>query len=107
MNGFLPKNLLSMLANVDEKKLSEAMTKASEIMKKHDSKEIQSAIMNNDLSKIMPEMANADISQLIDALPDNKKQELWNKFSTPEVQEIIKKDKSKAIDIIKQCLLEN
>lgn len=106
MDQSMANKLLSMLSGIDDKRLSEAMDKASEILKKHDINEIKTAIMNNDMSRIMGQQTDVDFSKLIDMLPEQKKLELCKKFESPEVQEALKSDKSKALEIIKKVVFD-
>lgn len=105
MDKSLTNNLFSMLSGMDEKKLSEGMSKAMEVLKKHDINEIKTAIANNDLSKILDGQGSMDIAMLINALPDSKKLALSKKFESPEVQDALKTDKNKALEILMQTVL--
>lgn len=106
MNESLANKLLSMISNTDDKKISEALDRTMNILKKHNVDEIKNAIMNNDFSRIMDEPQDVDIRKLIDILPESKKIELCQKFNSSDVQEALKTDESKALDILKQTLFE-
>lgn len=106
MSDFLADRLASILGNIDEKKMNEAINKASEILKKHDKEEILEAIKNKDLSKITNDPPKEDIFKMIDSLPEDKKSQLWEKFNSPEIQEAMKKDKSEATKMLKDWIEE-
>ncbi len=105
MNQNMANMLMSMLSGTDDKKLNEALSKAADILNKYDINEIKKAIENNDLSKILGQSVPPEISQLITGLPDSKKLELWQKFNSPEVQEALKTDKARALEMLKQSIL--
>ncbi len=105
MNQNMANMLMSMLSGTDDKKLNEALTKAAEILNKYDMNEIKQALETNNLSKILGQSVPPEISNLIAGLPDSKKLALWQKFNSPEVQEALKTDKSKALEMLKQTIL--
>jgi Mg/Co/Ni transporter MgtE len=98
--------LTDLLGKVDEKKLTEAINKAKDIMNKNSKEDIMNAFAQKDFSKIMPEADNADISKMIDSLSEDKKAKLLEKFNSKEVQDVLKKDKNQGIDMLKKWVEE-
>jgi len=108
MNENIVNQLMGMLSNVEDKKMSQSVNKAIEILKNHDINDIKSAIINQDFSKISgaPNNMSFDIGKIIDALPDSKKKIIIDKFNTPDFQNILKSDRNKAIQILIQSISE-
>ncbi|MGE5328459.1 MAG: hypothetical protein ACM3KR_03000 [Deltaproteobacteria bacterium] len=108
MNENFVNQLMGMLSNMEDKKMSQSVNKAIEILKNHDINDIKSAIINQDFSKISeaPSNINFDIGKIIDALPDSKKKIIIEKFNSPDFQDILKTDRNKAIQILMQSISE-
>lgn len=102
-NSFKDK-LISMLSNADDKKISEAVDKAMQIMQNNNLKDI-SSLFNNSRSKEISSDLNPELIQMIDKLPDTKKMALWEKFNSPEIQQMLKTDKNKAIEMLKKTIM--
>jgi len=106
MNENLVNQLMGMLSNVEDKKMSQSVNKAIDILKNHDVNEIKNAIINQDFSKIsgLHNDMNLDIGKIIDALPNSKKELIIRKFNDPDFQRILKSDRKKAIEILMQTI---
>jgi len=108
MNENLVNQLMSMLSNVEDKKMSGSVNRAIDILKNHDINEIKNAIINQDFSKIsgVPNNMNLDIGKIIDALPDSKKKAVIEKFNSPDFQKALNTDRDKAIQMLMQTISE-
>lgn len=108
MNDKLINQLMGMFSNVEDKKMSQSVNKAIEILKNHDINDIKNAIINQDFSKIsgIPKNMGFDIGKVIDSLPDSKKSIIIEKFNSPDFQKLLNSDRNKAIEILMQAIAE-
>ena len=105
MNDSLKEKLLGILSKADDKKLDDAIDKAMQLMKNVNPESINGFLGDKGSKGSTPNGISPELLQLIDKLPDSKKMELWDKFNTPEVQEALKNDKEKAIEMLKKTIL--
>ena len=105
MGDSLKDKLISMLSGTDDKKLTDAVDKAMQLMKNNNLSDISSLLGNGNKSKASDESISPDLMQLIDKLPDSKKMALWEKFNSSEIQETMKTDKNKAIEMLKKSIM--
>lgn len=104
MSDSLKDKLISMLSGTDDKKLTDALDKAMKLMKNNNLSDISNLLGNKNKSKASTEAISPELMQMIDKLPDSKKMALWEKFNSPEVQEAMKTDKNKAIEMLKKTI---
>jgi hypothetical protein len=104
MSDSLKDKLISMLSGTDDKKLTDAVDKAMQLMKNNNLSDLSSLLGNKNKSKASDEAISPELMQLIDKLPDSKKMALWEKFNSSEVQEAMKTDKNRAIEMLKKTI---
>lgn len=106
MNESLKEKLLSMLPGMDEKKLSAAMDTAIEMLKNNNVNDAINSMTNNSTSEETATSSNSDMLEMIKNLSDSKKTALWEKFNSSEVQEALKSNPNKALEMLKQSMQE-
>ena len=106
MNDSLKEKLLSMLPGMDEKKLSTAMDTAIEMLKNNNVNDVINSMTNNSTAKETTANLNSDMLETITNLPDSKKTALWEKFNSTEIQDALKSDPNKALEMLKQSIQE-